>query len=93
MYVAGGSGGKGREGGRRGRRGEGGRKGRKRRRRGDVERGEGEEEGEEGEGSTVLEESALDVMSQGSEREKTSLLTQLTGVCVSTYIHETIIHT
>ncbi|CAI8007038.1 hypothetical protein GBAR_LOCUS5020, partial [Geodia barretti] len=48
--------------------------GRKRRRRGEVE------EGEEGGGeSSLMEDSALDVMSQGSERERTSLLTQLTG--------------
>ena len=81
MYEcrAGGGGGRGGEGGRRGRRGEGGRKGRKRRRRG--EEGEGEEEGEEGE-SSLMGDSALDVMPQGSERERTSLLTQLTGVGV-----------
>ena len=73
MYT-GGSGGRG--GDRRRRRGEGGRRGRGRRRK----RGEMEEEGE-GEGS-VMEESSLDVMSQGSEGERRSLLARLTQVCV-----------
>ena len=43
-----------------------------------MEEGEGEER--EGGESSLMEDSALDVMSQGSERERTSLLTQLTGV-------------
>lgn len=82
--MTGGSGGKGEERGRRGKRGEGGRKGRKRRRRGEVE--EGGEEGEE-EGSMTLEDSAMDLMSQSSKRERRSLLAQLTGVCVCYMLH------